>query len=141
MSGRPPEASPVRDVVTAFLIHDGRILVLRRSDRVGTYRGLWAGVSGYLEAEPLEQAYREIAEETGLDRDAVSLVKAGAPLRVDDRESGRRWRVHPFLFAVADPAGIRLDWEHRERRWVWPNEIERLETVPALADALARVYP
>ena len=28
---------PATDVVTVFLIHDGRILVLRRSDAVATY--------------------------------------------------------------------------------------------------------
>ncbi len=129
------------DVVTAFLIHDDRILVLRRSGKVGTYRGRWAGVSGYVEHAPLEQAYIEIEEETGLGRDDVTLVRAGEPLLVHDREEGRLWRVHPFLFSVADPKRIRLDWEHVQRRWIWPGEIEDLDTVPGLADALARVYP
>lgn len=132
---------PATEVVTAFLIHDGRILVLRRSEQVSTYRGRWAGVSGYLERAPLDQAYAEIAEETGLGRDDVTLVKEGAPLHVHDTENDLLWRVHPFLFAVRDPARIRLDREHVQRRWVWPAEIEGLDTVPGLADALARVYP
>ena len=132
---------PETDVITIFLIHDGRIMVLRRSGKVATYRGLWAGVSGYLEQAPIEQAYTELEEETGLGRDDVVLLKEGAPLDVYDRERDRLWRVHPFLFAVDDPARIRLDWEHVERRWVWPGEIERLDAVPGLADALQRVYP
>ena len=53
-------------VVTCFLTHRGRILLLKRSDRVGSYRGRWAGVSGYMETEPDAQALVEIFEETGL---------------------------------------------------------------------------
>lgn len=132
---------PAIDVVTVFLIHDGRILVLRRSDAVGTYRGLWAGVSGYLEQTPRDQAYTEVMEETGLGPDDIELLREGEPLHVRDDNSGRLWRVHPFLFAVTNVAKIRLDWEHVERRWVWPTELEQLDTVPHLADALRRVYP
>ncbi len=137
---------PVSEVVTAFLIHDGRILVLRRSDKVGTYRGCWAAVSGYLEQAPLEQApldqaYTELDEETGLGRDDVELLKEGDPLLVYDRDNDRTWRVHPFLFEVKDSSRIRLDWEHVDRRWIWPGEIDGLDTVPGLGDALKRVYP
>ncbi len=134
-------AMPATDVVTVFLVHDGRILLLRRSDKVGTYRGRWAGVSGYLEQAPRDQAYTEIAEETGLGPDDIELVKEGDPLHVRDREADRLWRVHPFLFAVTNVAGLRLDREHVERRWVWPTELEQLDTAPQLADALRRVYP
>ena len=38
-----------RHVVTCFLEHGGEIPLLRRSQRVGTYKGRWAGVSGYIE--------------------------------------------------------------------------------------------
>ncbi len=132
---------PATDVVTVFLIHDGRILVLRRSDAVGTYRGLWAGVSGYLKQAPRDQAYTEVMEETGLGPDDIELLREGEPLHVHDRESGRLWRVHPFLFAVTNVANIRLDRVHVDRRWVWPAELEQLDTVPHLADALRGVYP
>ena len=57
-----------RHVVTCFLEHDGQIMILRRSERVGTYRGKWAGVSGYIEegSTPSQQAWIEIKEEAGL---------------------------------------------------------------------------
>lgn len=144
-------AMPATDVVTVFLVHDGRILVLRRRDKVGTERDRWAGVGGYLEQAPSDRAtrdlaprdraYTEIAEETGLGPNDIELVKEGDPLHVRDREADRLWRVHPFLFAVTNVAGLRLDRERVERRWVWPTEIEQLDTAPQLADALRRVYP
>ena len=115
---------------------------MRRSQQVGTYRGRWAAVSGYLEeAFPLAQAYREIEEETGLARDEVTLLRAGEPLVVEDSEADRRWVVYPFLFEVQPDAEVRVDWEHTEARWVRPEEVPTFETVPQLSEALARVYP
>jgi ADP-ribose pyrophosphatase YjhB (NUDIX family) len=129
-----------QDVVTVFLTHRSKILVLKRSREVGTYKGHWAGVSGYLENNhPLAQALTEMAEEVGLGEEDVTLLKAGKPLEIVDRTQGRAWRVHPFLFAVHEPDKIILDWENKEMRWILPEEIDQLKTVPALKEALERV--
>ncbi len=133
-------------VVTCFLLRRAaagdEVLLLRRSQQVGTYRGRWAGVSGYLEEdEPLAQAYREVKEETGLAADEVRLLATGEPLTVVDARAGRRWIVHPFLFEVTPGAQVRVDWEHTEARWVRPEDVFAFETVPQLAEALMRVYP
>lgn len=128
----------MRNVVTAFLEHDGKILLVRRSQSVGTYRGRWSGVSGYLEHEPLEQALIEIREEAGLSGNDVELVKQCEPLDIVDVDENRRWRVHPFLFHVKRPDAIRLDWENLELRWIRPSEIDNYETVPSLKETLAR---
>jgi len=139
--GEEVAALELREVVTVFLWHGGQVLLLRRSQRVGTYRGRWAGVSGFLEGEPLAQALAELREETSLEPGDVTILKQGAPLEVMDRENQRAWRVHPFLAEVKDPAKIRLDWENTEMRWIFPEEIGALETVPALDEALRRVLP
>lgn len=133
-------------VVTCFLLrrspNGDKVLLLRRSQQVGTYRGRWAGVSGYLEeADPLTQAYREMEEEAGLGRDEVTLLRAGEPLVVLDTEADRSWIVHPFLFEVSPDAQMRVDWEHTEIRWVRLEEVSAFETVPRLTEALMRVYP
>lgn len=126
-------------VVTAFLEYDGKILLLRRSDRVRTYRGLWAGVSGYLEHHTaLEQALIEIREETGLQPQDLSLASQGIPLQVVDDTQGVRWRVHPFLFHCREAPVLQIDWEHREHRWIDPLQIDEYDTVPALKQALRR---
>ncbi len=75
----------------------------------------------------------------GLGRDAVRLLAEGEPLIVVDESIGTRWTVHPFLFEMVQPDDVRLDWEHTESRWVRPEEVSALETVPGLAEALARV--
>jgi len=132
-----------RHVVTCFLEHDGKVMILRRSERVGTYRGKWAGFSGYIEKEtsPLAQACIEMKEEAGLDADDVELVKEGQPLEVVDSELNRKWIVHPFRFRVLMPQKIKIDWEHTEAKWIDPADIGRCETVPNLREAWQRVAP
>src|SRR5262249_45271451 len=100
----PGPAPAPTAVVTSFLLRRSsqgdEILLQRRSGRVRTYQGAWAGVSGYLEpgVTPLEQAYTEIGEETGLARDQVALLVTGAPMPVQDTAHSLSWVVHPFLF-------------------------------------------
>lgn len=126
-----------KNVVTCFLECDGRVLLLRRSRNVGSFRGRWAGVSGYIETTAGEQALVEIEEETGLCRDDVELVRKGETIRVEGE--GVRWVVHPFLFRIKDRNGIRIDWEHSDKRWILPDEIDDYPTVPMLKEALERV--
>ncbi len=141
-----PSATPTH-VVTCFLLRRDRpsdqILLLRRSESVGSYRGAWAGVSGFVEpgVSPLEQAYTELGEEAALTRGDLHLLRAGDVVHVTDESLGRNWIVHPFLFAVTAPDRIRTDWEAAEFQWIAPAEIARLTTVPKLAEALAAVYP
>lgn len=118
-------------VVTSLLERDdGKILLLLRSDRVGSFRGRWAGVSGYLEdPTALDGAYREIREEVGLRREELRLVAAGEPVLSRDR--AQVYVVHPFRFRVRSPE-VRLDWEHVRAEWVDPSEIRRRSTVPKL---------
>ena len=128
-----------KNVVTCFLRHRGEVLLLRRSEQVGAYRGRWGGVSGYVEGTPEETAHREIAEETGLER-AVRLVRRGEPLAVEDTALGTRWIVHPFLFDCAH-RDLRLDWETTEAAWTSPPDILGRDTVPQLWTAYTRVAP
>jgi 8-oxo-dGTP diphosphatase len=129
-----------KQVVTCFLESDNEILLLRRSERVGTYQGRWAGVSGYIEKNPDEQALVEIAEETGLGEKDIKLVRKGKPLEIEDEELGVRWVVHPFLFHINDRNKVKIDWEHKETRWITPGDIDNYQTVPMLKETLARVY-
>jgi 8-oxo-dGTP diphosphatase len=127
-------------VVTVFLERsDGAILLLERSDRVGSFRHHWAGVSGFLEdPTPLDQAFREVREETGLDRDEVRVAASAAPVLARDRD--RVFVVHPFRFRV-DRTDVRLDWEHVKAEWVEPAEIRRRPTVPKLDRVWDAVRP
>jgi len=127
-------------VVTVFLTNQGKVLILRRSDKVRTMKHKWAGISGYIEGneDVFERAYREISEETGLTRDAVELIRIGEPLEVPDKELDTLWIVHPHLFRTSN-TNIKLDWEHDQYNWIEPDQIVDYDTVPMLKEALQRV--
>ncbi|MFC2034227.1 NUDIX domain-containing protein [Chloroflexota bacterium] len=129
-----------KQVVTCFLESKGKILLLRRSKLVGSYQGKWAGVSGYLENVPDAQALSEIVEETGLFGGDINLIKKGEPLTIDDEELNARWVVHPYLFHVNNPKKIKIDWEHKETKWIKPKDMDKYQTVPNLKETLDRVY-
>jgi len=126
-----------RHVVTCFIMHGGKILLLKRSSSVGSFRGYWAGVSGFLESNPLKQAYTEIEEETGLGQADITLVKSGATISAWDE--GYEWIVHPFLFELTSAREITLDWENEQFCWIVPEEMADYRTVPMLAEALNQV--
>jgi 8-oxo-dGTP diphosphatase len=134
---------PLREthVVTSFLLRTDmgqpHILIVRRSQRVGSYNARWGGISGFVEegVTPDEQAFTEIREETGLQREQIRMLRRGAVVEVEDPAIGRHWYVHPFLFEVLTPDAINLDWEATEKRWIEPAELQNYETVPKLQEA------
>jgi translation initiation factor 2B subunit (eIF-2B alpha/beta/delta family)/ADP-ribose pyrophosphatase YjhB (NUDIX family) len=129
-----------REVVTSFLQQGPLILLLRRSNQVGTYQGKWAAVSGFLEENesPIERAKTEINEEVGLTSADIRLVRTGEPLRVYDPENDTVWIVNPFLFNACQST-IRVDRETSQHKWVDPDELANYETVPRLKQTFDRV--
>jgi len=125
------------NIITVFLEHDNKILILKRSQKVKTMKTKWAGISGYIEQEePVKRALKEIAEETGLKDESVTLLRTGGLLEaVESHDPKITWVVHPFLFR-SNTDQIRIDWEHDEYRWVNPKELKNYETVPRLGDTL-----
>lgn len=121
-----------RAVVTAFLEREGKILVVRRSEKVGSFQGKWSGVSGYLDQpNPEAQARQEVREETGITD--ITLLARGSVVRTRGPDN-TVYAIHPFRFAA--PRGdVRLDWENVEFRWVLPEELAALDSVPRLVAA------
>ncbi len=135
-----PESAPV-PVATVFLRHRGEVLLLRRSDEVGSYPGRWGAVAGHVEqGDPHASARAEVEEETGLQETDVTLAQAGSPFTVDDEGRGTRWRVHPFLFDT-DTRSITTNWETAEAEWTSPTALLRRDTVPDLWASYRRVAP
>lgn len=126
-------------VVTCFLRHGTEVLFVERSDVVGTYAGRWGGVSGYAEGTPDEAARWGINEEVGL-LSAATLVRRGEPVTVDDDERGRRWVVHPYLFAV-EHRDVTPNEDVAAVEWLQPPVIRDRETVPKLWAAYRAVGP
>jgi translation initiation factor 2B subunit (eIF-2B alpha/beta/delta family)/8-oxo-dGTP pyrophosphatase MutT (NUDIX family) len=137
--GSQPSRMETAAVVTCFLRHRGEVLLLRRSEEVGSYRGRWGAVAGHAEGDPDAAARQEIREETGLAA-GIEFVRAGDPFDVEDTARGTRWIVHPYLFDCAS-RDVSVNYETAEHEWDPPTEILRRETVPDLWESYRRVRP
>ncbi len=125
-------------IVTSFIRDNEKILILKRSDKVKSMKGLWAGISGIIEKdeEPLKRAKIEIFEEAGIAEDRITLVKSSGEMRINSPQyENHEWNVFPFLFEAKNPE-IKLNWENSEFKWVSVGDLENYETVPSLQKVL-----
>ena len=125
-------------IVTSFVRNNDRLLILKRSNKVKSMKGLWAGVSGIIEKdeEPLKRAKIEIFEEVGIKEEDTVLVKAAKEMKINSPQyENHQWEIFPFLFEVKD-SKIILNWENSEFRWIKIEEMKNYETVPSLQKVL-----
>ncbi len=120
----------VKDAITVMIRKSDRVLILKRSERVGSCKGRWAGVSGHIEKgdENMEErAMKEVEEETKM---RVKIIRSGEPILARDRSV--IWRIHPFLAEAKRDEEPEIDWEHSKYRWIKPEEVYDFNTVPKL---------
>lgn len=125
-------------IVTSFIKDNDKFLLLKRSNKVKTMKGLWAGISGIIENEedPLNRAKIEIFEELGITEDKIKFLKAASKMIVHSPQyENHEWEIFPFLFESSNPT-IKLNWENSEYKWVTVNEIKNYETVPSIDKVL-----
>lgn len=135
-------AYPERPVlaVSAAVIRDGRVLIVRRARKPAL--GLYTLPGGGVEAgETLHAAVmREVREETGLAVEPVAL--AGYREAVARDEAGRvsaHYVILPFAarWIAGEPT---LNAELSEARWLRPEEIASLQTTEGLAEIVATAF-
>lgn len=123
---------------------NNNILILKRSDKVRTYKGYWSGISGYIEEgeEPVDTAFKEIRQETGLNDKNIELIKTVDPIEFTDiyEEEKYNWKVYPFLFRVEKKSNIQINWENISYRWIKPSDIDKFETVPRLKEVIVKLF-
>ena len=125
-------------IVTSFVTNQKKILIVKRSERVRSMKGLWGAVSGIIEGNelPLDRAKIEIFEEVGIKSESIELLKAGKDIMVSSPQyPNHEWHIFPFLFKT-DTVNITLNWENSSYRWINPNEINQYSTVPNLDEVL-----
>ncbi len=125
-------------IVTSFIKNNGKLLILKRSDKVKSMKGLWAGISGIIEKNevPLKRARIEIFEEVGITEDMIKLVRSAEEMRVNSPQyENHEWEIFPFLFEAENPI-IKLNWENSEYKWIDMENLKNYNTVPSLQKVL-----
>lgn len=125
-------------IVTSFIKDNKKILILKRSKKVKSMKGLWAGISGIIEKDeiPLERAKIEIFEEVGILENEIRLIKSTKEMRINSPQyKNHEWDIFPFLFESKKP-NVKLNWENSEFRWIEIEELKNYETVPSLEKIL-----
>ena len=126
-----------RNVSTSFLVHDSKYLLVRRSADVSVMRNLWSAISGTINDSetPLERAYSEILEETGIASHLLCYKKSIDAVEIELKEYDCIFCVYGFLFSTISSV-ISLNWENSEYRWINRCDIDLFCTVPKLGSIL-----
>lgn len=120
-----------RVVNGAFIVHDGKFLIAKRSDNDTFLPGIWEIPGGKLEfgEEPSVGALREIKEETGLD---VELVTPLSVWSYGDNHEGTQYIQIDYLCKIIDETNVKLSEEHSDFAWITFEELNNYEISPEM---------
>jgi hypothetical protein len=120
------EDAPVMNI---YAIYDNKLLLVKRSEKVGWLKNRWHVMAGFLDEEkPLrEKVLEELSEEVGVSLDAISSMRV-----IDHRSVGREktWIIYSIEIGFITQPSIRLDWEHTGHVWVKKDELSKYELTP-----------
>ena len=128
-------------IVTSFIKYNDQILILKRSEKVRSMKGLWSGVSGIIEnnENPIDRAKIEIFEEVGIKEKEIRVVKKLEKMKIQSQQyKNHEWEIFPFLFETKND-NIKLNWENAEFEWIQPKELKNYQTVPSLEKILVNL--
>ena len=125
-------------IITAFIKNNKKILILKRSNKVRSMKGLWSAVSGIIEnnENPTDRAKIEIYEELGIKKDKIILLKKLEKIKISSPQyENHEWEIFSYLFETKETE-IKLNWENSNFRWIDFDDLKNYETVPSLEKIL-----
>jgi 8-oxo-dGTP pyrophosphatase MutT (NUDIX family) len=132
----PQDFNPVFDVVSCFVICDGKIMLLHRAEHKPE-GGTWGTVAGKKDQTDITLQHameREYKEETGNEIDEQLLAYHRV---VYVRYPHRDFSYHVFSIELPTPPVIHLrENEHSEYVWITPEEALRMDLVPDMAEVI-----
>ena len=134
-----PEETPVVDI---FVYHEKKLLLVKRSRRVGAHQGMWHVPAGFLppNINIIDHAREELREEVGLARRDILSMKRGTVMKRVDENVQRVWVVHTVV-VQSKTKKIRLNWEHDASRWVAPGKVSALKLIPGVRELIVANTP
>lgn len=127
-------------VVTCIIENDNKLLILKRSEKMKSFRHRWSGISGYLEnnEDLLSRALIEIYEETKIKKENITLRKILNQCLIEI-ENNRIIIIQPFFFSSKTNI-ISLNWENCDYKWIKEDQVKNYNTVPKLTYMLYNCF-
>ncbi len=122
--------------VTAFILRDGRVLVLKRSQKENFLPDFFELPGGKINfgENPIDALVREIKEETNLD------IKVVCPYSVFSYVSSDNQRhtvdIQFIAMIKSDVKNLKLSSEHDLYRWIKKEELENLHVSDLMKKAI-----
>ena len=129
--------------VHAFIVCEGKVLLLRRSAQSGFGAGLWempGGKPDITAKDLMDDVIREIGEETAM---AVTIRKllTVAEHRIEEGGSPYSGFRHVLLVYLCDVSELktpRLSEEHYYSRWAGITDLDKLKFMPIQEEVIRR---
>jgi 8-oxo-dGTP diphosphatase len=123
--------------VSAAILRDGKLLVVRRARKPALNLYTFPGGAVELGETLNEAAKREVAEETALTIEPVALAGHREAVARDTQGAVKRHFVILCLAAQWRAGEIKLNEELDDARWIDPVELATLRTTDGLAEIAA----
>ncbi|MDO8492445.1 MAG: NUDIX domain-containing protein [bacterium] len=129
-------------VVNCVLAHEGKILLIQRSQRMRFYPGYWGGISGFLDdySGVSEKVKHEIKEEAGIEKNRIVKISEGAVVEQPEPAYKKVWVIHPVRVDISTEE-IKLDWEGQDYAWVAPDEANGYNLLPGFGKVISALFP
>jgi 8-oxo-dGTP diphosphatase len=126
--------------VICFVEYKDKILLLKRSEEVGSMRGMWDNAGGYYDEliTPEEIGHKELLEEAGITLEHITEMKEGT---IIEFEHNNKSYIYCLYYCTVSRESIILDYEHTDHMWVLPKDIENYDTVPYYLENLRLFLP
>ena len=118
-------------VINSVVKFKGKILIVKRSEKLNFFPGFWNGVSGFLDDKKSikKKVIEEISEELGMKKENLISVKMGNIFHQESPEYKKTWIVHPLLVKV-NTHKIKLDFESSEYKWINIKDAKKYKLLP-----------
>lgn len=132
---KPLGFSPQVEVAACYLEKEGRILLLQLSHDKRE-AGKWGVPAGKLDKgeTPHQAAIRELYEETGIQIDPTSQIRALGSLYI--RKLQTEFTYHLFHIQLDQIPEVRLSNEHLNYKWASDKDLTEMDLMAGATEAL-----
>jgi 8-oxo-dGTP pyrophosphatase MutT (NUDIX family) len=126
-------------VLIIFVKHKEKILILKRSNKVHSYKGKWSTIAGFYDeiAKIDKKVAEELQEELKITKNYD--ISIGTPYWFEDKDIGKKWFRIPVIVKLIKPVKIKIDWEHSEYKWINPKDFKKYDFAPGMEENLKHV--